>query len=124
MANRKKREERLRKNPPPLPYKVQLMLKAKRLLGPWRKLRPGTGKKTVYNYAKSTVRSAKEQLFSRLADESVLEFPVDNVYFTHDFCYRRYTLEEAVNELRAHYEVRSNGITCTGLENAIWETEP
>lgn len=41
MANRKKREERLRKNPPPLPHKVILMLKAKRLLGPWRKLRPG-----------------------------------------------------------------------------------
>ena len=41
MANRKKREERLKKNPPPLPHKVILMLKAKRLLGPWRKLRPG-----------------------------------------------------------------------------------
>lgn len=77
MKNRKDREERLRKNPPPLPAKVLLMLKAKRLLGPWRKLRP---------------------------DESDLEFPLDNVYFTDDFCHRRYTLEEAVNELRAHYE--------------------
>ena len=39
------------------------------------------------------------------ADESNLEFPMDNVYFTTDFCYRRYTLEEAVKDLRAHYEV-------------------
>ena len=30
---------------------------------------------------------------------------MDNVYFTTDFCYRRYTLEEAVKDLRAHYEV-------------------
>ncbi len=29
MANKKKKEERLRKNPPPLPYKVQLMLRNK-----------------------------------------------------------------------------------------------
>ena len=46
MANRKKKEERLRKNPPPLPRKVVLMLKAKRLLGPWRTLRPGKSKTT------------------------------------------------------------------------------
>ena len=29
LANKKKKEERLRKNPPPLPKKIQLMLKAK-----------------------------------------------------------------------------------------------
>ncbi len=29
MDNKKKKEERLRKNPPPIPHKVQLMLKAK-----------------------------------------------------------------------------------------------
>ena len=121
MANRKKREERLRKNPPPLPYKVMLMLKAKRLLGPWRTLRPGGnfGRKGLFKLAcqiktfriklsgKRLCEVCKyKQMFSHLADESELEFPVDNVYFTNDFCYRRYTLEEAVNELRAHYEVR------------------
>ena len=29
LANKKKKEERLRKNPPPMPKKIQLMLKAK-----------------------------------------------------------------------------------------------
>ena len=47
-----------------------------------------------------------------LADESDLEFPLDNVYFTDDFCHRRYTLEEAVNELRAHYEARGVHTSC------------
>ena len=29
MDNKKKKEDRLRKNPPPIPYKVQLMMRAK-----------------------------------------------------------------------------------------------
>ena len=41
MEMKKKKEERLRKNPPGIPYKVQLMLRAKGLGGkprPWRQL--------------------------------------------------------------------------------------
>ena len=101
MANRKKKEERLRKNPPPLPRKVVLMLKAKRLLGPWRTLRPGKTK-TKENQ-QIPFRQNHDRRF--IADESELEFPTDNVYFMNDFCYRRCTLEEGLKDLRAHYEV-------------------
>lgn len=114
MANRKKKEERLRKNPPPLPRKVVLMLKAKRLLGPWRTLRPGKSKTTdmVINRRNPQIECIKWIIPIRhshdrrfIADESELEFPTDNVYFMNDFCYRRCTLEEGLKDLRAHYEV-------------------
>merc|ERR1719348_810309 len=43
LANKKKKEDRLRKNPPPLPKKVQLMLISKGLSkepAPWRRPDP------------------------------------------------------------------------------------
>jgi len=75
VRNKKTKEERLRKNPPPLPHKVQLMLKAKGLLGPPKPLR-------------------------EVDDKS---FPEDDVYMSRDFTWKRYTLEEAMDELRLLY---------------------
>lgn len=69
----KVKAERLRKNPPPIPQKVELMLKSKGLWGPPKALRE------------------KDQ---------DLPFPIDNVYFAKDYAYKRYTIAEAVDNLK------------------------
>jgi len=76
LASRKKKEERLRKNPPPIPRKVVLMLKSKGLSGkpqPWRK-----------------------------PDEK--PFPVDQVWSEAQFTWNRLEVEEALDALREHYD--------------------
>jgi len=76
LANKKKKEERLRKNPPPLPQKVVLMLKSKGLSGkpiPWRKV-----------------------------DEK--PFPVDQVWSELQFTWNRLEVEDALEALREHYD--------------------
>ncbi len=73
LRNIKLKEERLRKNPPPMPYKIELMLKSKGLWGPPKPVRE---------------------------KDTDLQFPVDNVYFNHDFAYKRHTLEEAIFNLK------------------------
>ena len=72
LKNKKLKEERLRKNPPPLPYKVQLMLAAKGFGGP--------------------PKPAREK------DDKI--FVADDVYFLEECAWKRWTLEEAVTELR------------------------
>ena len=72
LKNKALKEERLRKNPPPLPYKVQLMLAAKGFGGPPRPVRE--------------------------KDDKV--FVADDVYFLEDCAWKRWTVEDAVNELR------------------------
>ena len=54
--------QRLRKNPPPIPYKVELMLKSKGLWGPPKPLRE---------------------------PDTDLPFPQDDVYFADDYAYKR-----------------------------------
>ena len=61
LQNKKKKEERLRKNPPPIPYKIELMLKSKGLWGPPKPIRER---------------------------DDHLPIAVDNVYFLKDFAYR------------------------------------
>lgn len=63
----------MRKNPPPLPYKVQLMLAAKGIVGDPKPLRQ--------------------------KDEG-LDFPKDDVYFIQNHPYRRFTMDEAMSNLR------------------------
>ena len=58
----KAKAERLRKNPPPIPYKVELMLKSKGLWGPPKPLRE---------------------------PDKDLPFPKDDVYFSKDYAYKR-----------------------------------
>ena len=73
MANKKAKEARLLKNPPPLPHKVQLMLAAKGIsLEPQPVREKDVGK----------------------------SFPKDNVYFIKDYAYKRYALEEAIGKLK------------------------
>jgi len=73
LANKKAKEARLLKNPPPLPHKVQLMLAAKGIsLEPQPVREKDVGK----------------------------SFPKDNVYFIKDYAYKRYTLEEAIENWR------------------------
>lgn len=75
MANRKKREERLRKNPPPLPYKVQLMLRARGLTGKAEDVR----------------------------EEDIKPFPTDNVWDEMYCTWPRLSLEEGLTCLRQNY---------------------
>jgi len=72
VRNKRLKEIRLAKNPPPLPYKIQLMLKAKGLLSDPPPLR----------------------------EPDELPFPEDDVYFMRDHTWRRWTLEQAVQELK------------------------
>jgi len=75
LANKKKKEERLRKNPPPLPKKVQLMLKSKGLASkpqPWRQ-----------------------------ADKK--PFPEDSAWCEFYHTWARLEVEEAVDFLRESY---------------------
>jgi len=69
----KAKAERLRKNPPPIPYKVELMLKSKGLWGPPKPLR---------------------------TPDKDLPFPKDDVYFAQNYAYKRYAMEEAINNLK------------------------
>ena len=70
--NKALKEARLSKNPPPLPYKVQLMLKAKGLGGPPKPIREKDDK----------------------------SFVADDLYFMKDCAWKRWTIEEAIKELR------------------------
>jgi len=72
LKNKALKEERLRKNPKPIPYKVQLMLAAKGFGGPPKPVRE--------------------------KDDKI--FVADNVYFLEDYAWKRWTVEEALNELR------------------------
>lgn len=74
-ANKKKKEERLRKNPPPLPRKIQLMQIAK-----------GLGKDPLPLRAKDTK-----------------PFPVDDVWAEMWHTYPRFPVSEALAMLREHY---------------------
>lgn len=76
VANKKKKEERLKKNPPPIPYKVELMLKSKGLWGTPKPIREVDKDKPI---------------------------AVDNVFFAANFAYRRWTAEQALEELREMY---------------------
>ena len=58
----KAKADRLRKNPPPIPYKVELMLKSKGLWGPPKPLR---------------------------TPDKDLPFPKDDVYFAQNYAYKR-----------------------------------
>ena len=72
VKNKVSKEARLRKDPPPLPYKVQLMLKAKGFGGEPKPVR----------------------------EKDDLPFAADNVYFMEDYAWKRWKLEDAFNELR------------------------
>ena len=72
IKNKAIKDIRLAKNPPPLPYKVQLMLAAK-------------------NFGK-VIKPIREK------DDKM--FVADNVYFIEDVAYKRWTFEECINELR------------------------
>lgn len=76
LANIKKKEERLRKNPPPIPKKVELMLKSKGLWGPPKPIRE---------------------------KDNHLTFATDDVYLIRDFAFRRWEFDEAILNLREHY---------------------
>lgn len=77
LANKRKKELRLKKNPPPLPKKVKLMLKA---------------------------MGVREDPLPKRVNEDDLEFPSsDNVYEMWKFCYPRHELKEALVEIRGHY---------------------
>jgi ribosomal protein L1 len=75
LTNKKRKEDRLRKNPPPLPLKVRLMLKAKGITG-----KPEDSR-----------------------EEDVKQFPTDNVCDEKFFTWPRLSLEEALVFLRQHY---------------------
>jgi len=71
LANKKKKEERLRKNPPPMPKKIQLMLKAKGLsdgnqLNSWRT-------SDTKPFPVDTAWSEKHQTWTRLTVSQALE---------------------------------------------------
>jgi len=72
IKNKKLKDARLAKNPPPLPYKVQLMLAAKNLGRTPKPIREKDDKK----------------------------FVADDVYFIDDFAWKRWTFEESINELK------------------------
>jgi len=72
IKNKALKEARLAKNPPPLPYKVQLMLAAKGLGGPPRAVREKDDK----------------------------EFVADDVYFMEDCAWKRWKVSDAIYELR------------------------
>lgn len=78
LANKKRKEERLRKNPAPLPRKVVEML--------FREYGIVGGKPDPLR-----------------PDESDKFFPADDVYMEHLFCYPRYEFGRALHELRCHY---------------------
>ncbi|XP_023319715.1 uncharacterized protein LOC111694891 [Eurytemora carolleeae] len=92
MDNKKKKEERLRKNPPPIPHKVQLMLKAK-----------GFGSKPID---------------WRARDEK--PFPFDDTWDEQWFTWRRLSVPEALSCLREHYHPTQldnpNGIVLARIE--------
>jgi len=75
VANKKAKEERLRKNPPPLPYKVQLMMRAKGINStpiPWR-------------------------------ETSDKPFPVDDAWSENYHTWTRLSVAEGLECLREHY---------------------
>jgi len=74
-ANKKKKEERLRKNPPPIPKKVQLMLIAKGL--------------------------GKDPRPWRTKDDK--PFPCDDLWSERFFTWPRFSISEAISMLREHY---------------------
>jgi len=92
LANKKKKEEKLRKNPPPLPKKIQLMLRAK-----------GFG---------------SEPLTWRQADEK--PFSTDDVFDEQWNTWPRLQLSEALDCLREHYHPtmldEPNGIVNVKIE--------
>jgi len=92
MDNKKKKEERLRKNPPPLPKKIQLMLKAK-----------GFG---------------SEPLTWRQKDEK--PFGVDDIIDEQWNTWPRLSLSQALDNLREHYHPsmldEPNGIVNVKIE--------
>nr|ACO15330.1 50S ribosomal protein L1 [Caligus clemensi] len=75
LANKKKKEDRLRRNPPPLPYKLELMLKSK---GLWDN--------------------------RHLRDKDENPIPNDNVFSLQHFTWPRYTIQEAIDQLRLFYD--------------------
>jgi len=76
LANKKKKDERLRKNPPPIPHKVQLMLKAK-----------GFGSEPL-DWRKEDTRP----------------FPTDDVWCERFFTHNRLSVPQALECLREHYD--------------------
>lgn len=76
LDNKKKKDERLRKNPPPMPEKIKLMLKAK-----------GFGSKPM-DWRKADTKP----------------FPVDNVWDERYHSWRRLPVSEALDCLREHYD--------------------
>jgi len=92
MENKKKKEDRLRKNPPPIPEKVKLMMKLKGL---------GT-----------------EPIDWRSIDNN--PFPVDNVWDEQWTTWRRLSVHQAVDCLREHYHPtmlnNPNGIVMARIE--------
>jgi len=92
LENIKKKEERLRKNPPPIPKKVKLMMKMKGL---------GT-----------------EPIDWRSVDDK--PFPIDNVWDEQWTTWRRLSVSQAVNCLREHYHPtmlnNPNGIVMARVE--------
>lgn len=75
MDNKKKKEDRLRKNPPPIPYKVQLMMRAK-----------GFGSKPI-----------------DWRQEDLKPFPVDDAWTEWFHSWKRLSVEEGLECLREHY---------------------
>ncbi len=78
LANKKKREERLRKNPPPLPKVLVKML-----------------------YERYGIVNGKP--WPMRAQEDDKQFPSDDTYRMWTHCYARYPFERALSELRCHY---------------------
>ncbi|TRY74028.1 hypothetical protein TCAL_06698 [Tigriopus californicus] len=76
IANKKKKEDRLRRHPPPLPDKIVLKLKSMGLPVTPKPLR---------------------------ADESNKSFATDDVYQLFRYCYQRYEFTEAVRMMRIHF---------------------
>jgi len=92
LENIKKKEERLRKNPPPIPKKVRLMMKLKGL--------------------------GSEPIDWRAADTK--PFPTDNVWDEQWTTWRRLSVGQAVDCLREHYHPtmlnNPNGIVMARVE--------
>lgn len=94
LADKKKKEERLRKNPPPLPKKLRLVLRAHGIYGdvkPIRYKRKHVEKHSCYIYCHFR------------ANEENLTFPKDDFYFKWEFCYERMEFEKALERVRMHY---------------------
>ncbi len=78
MANKKRKEERLRKNPPPLPRVIIEMLRREH---------------GIINGKPDPMRVHEEdKTFAR-----------DDVFLEYLHCYPRYDFERALHELRCHY---------------------